>query len=767
MSEKLQELYQKSSFLIRDQKWEELVSVLTEIISLELNQKKRARAYYNRGNAKDKLGEYKVAIADYDKAIELNPDYAGAYNNRGNAKGKLGEYKAAIADYDKAIELNPDDARAYNNRGNAKGKLGEYKAAIADYDKVIELNPDDAGAYNNRGNAKGGLGEYKAAIVDYDKAIELNPDYAGAYNNRGNAKGRLGEYAAAVADYDKAIELNPDHAGAYNNRGATKSELGEYAAAIADYNKAIEFKPGFAEPYNNRGNAKYSLGDYSSAVADYDKAIEFKPGFAEPYNNRGLAKDKLGDYSVAVADYDKAIELNPGFTEAYYNRGNAKGKLGEYKVAIADYDKAIELNPNYAGAYNNRGNAKGNLGEHTAAIADYDKVIELNPNSAGAYYNRGNVKYKSGDYGRAVEDFVRADEHDQTLKFRFPVIYIACRINSIFSNNLENRNVTFELYTELLKAIENIQKKLFYNQETEVVHYTSLHTLKNLAQKGRFRLYNASYMNDPEEGRIFFDIMKTKYEIDDEIDIEKMFYEENEHSSPRSPAYIGSFIELNSNEQETSKDKLFLWRTYGNHDAQEAAGSCLVFRRESFAKEFQLRIGKMEEELLNSPSDQSAERYPQTKHWKNRKLPLFRVSYGNIRDQEELEELAKCLKDIKDHLGKEELSEAKPEFKELVRELLDSIRFLFKESHYSEEKEVRVIDIRYYKEDTTQGSDGVKIDVEQIPPRFYLETPESFRFDEVLLGPRARNIQEWEQWIKEQDADVKVEKSKIKYGNTH
>ena len=55
--------------------------------------------------------------------------------------GKLGNYKGAIADYDKAIKLNPKDAKAYNNRGGTKNMLGDYKGAIADWEKAIELNP--------------------------------------------------------------------------------------------------------------------------------------------------------------------------------------------------------------------------------------------------------------------------------------------------------------------------------------------------------------------------------------------------------------------------------------------------------------------------------------------------------------------------------------------------------------------------------------------------------------------------------------------------
>ena len=70
------------------------------------------------------------------------------------SKTSLKQYKEAIADYDKAIELNPKDAKAYNNRGVAKRQLKQYKEAITDYDKAIKLNPKDVKAYNNRGLRK-------------------------------------------------------------------------------------------------------------------------------------------------------------------------------------------------------------------------------------------------------------------------------------------------------------------------------------------------------------------------------------------------------------------------------------------------------------------------------------------------------------------------------------------------------------------------------------------------------------------------------------
>ena len=171
------------------------------------NRSISAETYFTWGNTKYHLGDYKGAIADYDSAIRLKPDYADAYNNRGVAKDDLGQHFAAIADYDSAIRLKPDYANAYNNRGVAKGNLGQHFAAIADYDTAIRLKPDDATAYYNRGNAKDDLGQHFAAIADFDTAIRLKPDHADAYNNRGIAKVHLNRISEAKRDIRTALRL--------------------------------------------------------------------------------------------------------------------------------------------------------------------------------------------------------------------------------------------------------------------------------------------------------------------------------------------------------------------------------------------------------------------------------------------------------------------------------------------------------------------------------------------------------------------------------
>jgi tetratricopeptide (TPR) repeat protein len=142
-----------------------------------------AEEWFNLGNNKRESGDNQGAIADYDQAIQIKPDYAEAFKNRGNAKSNLGDYQGAIADYDQAIQIKPDYALAYNNRGNAKKNLGDNPNAIADYDQAIKIKPDYASAYINRGLAKKNLGDKQGAIANYNQAIKIKPDYTDAYSS--------------------------------------------------------------------------------------------------------------------------------------------------------------------------------------------------------------------------------------------------------------------------------------------------------------------------------------------------------------------------------------------------------------------------------------------------------------------------------------------------------------------------------------------------------------------------------------------------------
>ena len=100
---------------------------------------KTVEHYFNSGIAKHNLREYRGAIQDFNKAIEIAPNYADAYNSRGNAKNQLQDYRGAIQDFNKAIELNPKYAVAYFSRGIAKILSGQKNNGCLDLSKAGKL----------------------------------------------------------------------------------------------------------------------------------------------------------------------------------------------------------------------------------------------------------------------------------------------------------------------------------------------------------------------------------------------------------------------------------------------------------------------------------------------------------------------------------------------------------------------------------------------------------------------------------------------------
>src|SRR5436190_5363014 len=366
----------------------------------------------NRGIEKAKNGDLDGAIADFDRAIQLDPKDAAIYNNRGLAKQAKGDFNAAIADFNRAIELNPKDAVAYSNRGNTKRDKGDLDGAILDYNHSIRVNPKYAYAYYDRGLAKKQKSDLDGAIADYNRVIELDPRFAKAYCDRGVAKRRKGDLDGAISDYNRTIELDHKYAIAYFNRGNAKAEKGDLEGAIADYDRGIELNPKYASAYYNRAYTKQTKGDIDGAVADYTRAIELNPKDPVAYNDRGVARQRKDDFPGAIAEFNHAIELNPKYAAAHANRANAKAQYDDWDGAIADLDRAIKLESKNAVAYYERAYAKRQKKDAAGAIADYTRAIELDGKDADFHKERGDVWLEKKQYHPAIDDIQKAIQLD-------------------------------------------------------------------------------------------------------------------------------------------------------------------------------------------------------------------------------------------------------------------------------------------------------------------------------------------------------------------
>jgi tetratricopeptide (TPR) repeat protein/V8-like Glu-specific endopeptidase len=326
--------------------------------------------YIASGRQKYGKKDYLGALADYNSAIQLNPNMAAAYNYRGGLRsGRLKDYPRALADYNSAIQLEPKNGIFYSNRGHLKeDKLSDIKGAFADYNLAIQLSPDNAIAYANRGYLKAyRLRDYQGGLADLDRAIVLNPYNAISYNSRGAIKSDyLTDYRGGLADLERAIGLNPNDAIYYNNRGLILAIKLKDMRGYNDFNRAIELDPNLAIAYSNRGIVNVELRkEYQMGLVDFNRAINLDPKLPNPFKHRGVLKvNYLADIRGGLADIDRAIQLQSDYAEAYHVRGKIKfERLKDRSGAIADLQQATKF-------YQQQGSTK----EYQATIAYLNKI---------------------------------------------------------------------------------------------------------------------------------------------------------------------------------------------------------------------------------------------------------------------------------------------------------------------------------------------------------------------------------------------------------
>ena len=102
---------------------------------------RNAEDFAEQGIAEGQSGDFEKAIADFDRAVQLDPNQAEVYNYRGVVKARKGDIEGAIADFDRAVQLNPKYPHAYLNRGIVRQTKNDFRGALSDFNRYSELGP--------------------------------------------------------------------------------------------------------------------------------------------------------------------------------------------------------------------------------------------------------------------------------------------------------------------------------------------------------------------------------------------------------------------------------------------------------------------------------------------------------------------------------------------------------------------------------------------------------------------------------------------------
>ena len=200
---------------------------------------KKSRKYFGIGLGYSLRGEFAPAIDNFNKAIAFDPKNAAAYVNRGHIYLEQSLWDKALADYNRAIEINPKlNGRTYYNRGIIYEMRGKLAEVLADYDKAIELRPSFIPAYFQRANLYLKQENWHNAIKDFEQVIKLEPKEDQAYFAAGFAYLKLHQWEQAMQKYNQGMLINPNDGNAYFSRGLIHANNGHIVRATIDWKKA-------------------------------------------------------------------------------------------------------------------------------------------------------------------------------------------------------------------------------------------------------------------------------------------------------------------------------------------------------------------------------------------------------------------------------------------------------------------------------------------------------------------------------------------------
>jgi len=363
-----------------------------------------------------KKGQYDAAIAEWGKAVAMQPDDAGAHYGLGQAMFLGGKVEDAIAQYRESIRVDPYNAEAHNGLGTALGQAGDASQSIEQFHLAIDQRPEYAEAHNNLGSALFAERQLPGAVAEFKSALDANPDFAEAYNNLGYAYAAQGKADEAVTEYRKAIAIDPRHAPAYNNLGLALAAKGDLDEAIADFTKAVELEPAKADAEDNLGHALMAKGNLDDAILHFKRALDIGPESAEFDTNLGIALAKEGQLADAIPHFERALALSPDAVDAHYFLGKALVMSGKGEEGLANWKQALSRDPDNLQVLNDTAWVLATSSEPTlrngdAALPLAEHAVQLTSAHEPAILGTLAAVYaETGQFDKAVELEQRASQ---------------------------------------------------------------------------------------------------------------------------------------------------------------------------------------------------------------------------------------------------------------------------------------------------------------------------------------------------------------------
>jgi serine/threonine-protein kinase len=322
------------------------------------------------------------ALAMFDQAISLDPNFAQAYAGRGQAYWQKYEdtkdqkwFKSADTDCQKSVSLGSAGASGHICLGLIAAGRGDYAGAASEYQRALELEPNNDEAYTGLAHAYKKTNRLDDAEKTYQRAIELRPNDRRGYDNLGTFYLEQAEYDKAEKMFQKSLELAPDSSFAYSNLGGVYLFMGRDADAIVMFEKSIRIRPS-EDAYANLGTAYFRERKFLDAARNYQAALQIRDKEADLWGDLGDAYFFGGKKDEARKAYQRQLDL----------------LLAQWKLNSKDGSIAAALASCYS-----------SLGDRKNALQYLDQSLQLGRGDKDILFNAAAVYNQLGETGVSLE----------------------------------------------------------------------------------------------------------------------------------------------------------------------------------------------------------------------------------------------------------------------------------------------------------------------------------------------------------------------------
>lgn len=233
------------------------------------NKRAAAERFYLQGLNALARDDYQRAAPLFERAVQIDPNYAEAWYQAGFAYGNLRRHTEALIASRQAARVRPDWAEANINIGASSFALGQFKDAEIAYRLAVKIDNTNPNTQFALGLTLNKLGKTDEEILAYKRAVALKPDFAAAFERIGAAYFKSKKFNEALAAFEQVKLLKGD-AKSYNSVGETLFELNRLDESIEVFNLAVGMDSDLFKARYNLGRAYLKQNNSAAAVAQLE-----------------------------------------------------------------------------------------------------------------------------------------------------------------------------------------------------------------------------------------------------------------------------------------------------------------------------------------------------------------------------------------------------------------------------------------------------------------------------------------------------------------